>query len=167
MPNFISVSSLVDKRDDYGEVLTLFMGKPLVVLNSSEAVYEASVKNADYFSNRPDLKDPVLVLTGGDNPNLNATQYAVHSLPPSLPSSLPPSHPLSLLSSLSFPLSFPLSFSLSFSLSTQLNRIKGTDYCNWWMLTRSWYSRFWSKAVSIWLSIYAHSYTSHTHSSMN
>ena len=59
---------LDNNKDKYGEVFTMFMGRPMVILNSSEAIYEGFVKNADSLSNRPVGENtPVFVLSGGNN----------------------------------------------------------------------------------------------------
>lgn len=55
-----------ENRKKYGEVFTLQLQSPLVVLNSAEAVYEGFVKKADYLSQRPRPPyNPIYTLTGG------------------------------------------------------------------------------------------------------
>lgn len=56
---------LSENLDSYGEVLTLHLDTPLVVLNSTEAIYEGLVKNADHMSLRPINNNPIFRLTGG------------------------------------------------------------------------------------------------------
>lgn len=58
--------SIAENQDKYGEVCTLHVDIPIVVvLNSSEAVYEGFTKNADHMSVRPMNLNPVYRLTGG------------------------------------------------------------------------------------------------------
>ena len=50
--------SIVDNKEKFGDVFTLHLDGPTVFLNSAEAVYDAFVKNADSFSNRPNTLVP-------------------------------------------------------------------------------------------------------------
>ncbi|XP_067947491.1 cytochrome P450 2B4-like [Watersipora subatra] len=47
----------IENQKKLGDVFTLWLPNPTVILNSSEAIYEAFVNNADGLSNRPPTQD--------------------------------------------------------------------------------------------------------------
>ena len=64
--------------------MTLFIGEPLVVLNSTEAIYEAFVKNADHMSDHSSGNNPVFILTGGTDKYQTRYNLAFLIFPPDI-----------------------------------------------------------------------------------
>jgi len=54
-----------DNREHCGELVTLHLGQPIVVLNSAEAVKEAFIKNANNTSERDRFNPPLYHITKG------------------------------------------------------------------------------------------------------
>jgi len=55
----------LDNRKHYGELVTMHLGRPIIVLNSADAVNECFIKNANDTSEREGKNTPLHHITKG------------------------------------------------------------------------------------------------------